>query len=469
MKPEILNTSVLHRLRALDAVVTNHYDPDSMSDEDLERQLLDLHREAENIQATADGEHRRLTPSEDKAIERLFDRFRGLERTLDARNQPGQRKTTPEGPSIGSQRQPVLADGRPAAGRASSPRFVDVFGQAARDTGGWKSADDFLRHVHDGLSHPNLVNAAMSEGVGADGGFLAPAFWTSAVMDAALEMEVVRPRAQVYAMPSNVIHIAGVDMSDHSSNIGGLQGQWMAEGSTATAQAAAFKAITMRAAKLGVYCQSSNELLADGINFEQQLTDAMAKAISFDLDNAFIRGDGVNKPMGVLNSASLVTVAKESGQAADTIVFENVVNMWARLHPACHANAVWIVHPELVPQLFSMTFPGASPSTPGYLPLSGPLAGSPTQTLLGRPVIYSEKASTLGDLGDIILVDLSQYAIAMRLDMSLQRSADVGFMSDSSVWRLIIRTNGQALWNSAVTLRNGTNTLSWAVTLQARS
>ena len=43
--------------------------------------------------------------------------------------------------------------------------------------------------------------------------------------------------------------------------------------------------------------------------------------------------------------------------------------------------------------------------------------------ILTRPVIFTEKTEKLGDLGDILLADLSQYVVGLRSEMrSIRRS-----------------------------------------------
>jgi HK97 family phage major capsid protein len=143
--------------------------------------------------------------------------------------------------------------------------------------------------------------------------------------------------------------------------------------------------------------------------------------------------------------------------------------MWARLHPACHSRAVWLVHPECVPELYTMAFdPTAASKIPVYLPSGAGATQGPSPTLMGRPVIMTEHCSKLGDEGDIILVDLSQYAVALRSEASLQRSIHESWLSDQVDFRLLLRVTGQPLWASPITLRNGTATVSWCVTLAAR-
>ncbi len=101
---------------------------------------------------------------------------------------------------------------------------------------------------------------------------------------------------------------------------------------------------------------------------------------------------------------------------------------------------------------------------------AGGLSGSPYSTLFGRPVIPTMASSTLGDLGDIILVDLTQY---MTLTKGTEIKTDVSmhlyFDQDLTAYRFVFRVAGQPWWNSSIVPENGAaNTLSWAVTLEAR-
>ena len=96
-------------------------------------------------------------------------------------------------------------------------------------------------------------------------------------------------------------------------------------------------------------------------------------------------------------------------------------------------------------------------------------AGAPFQTLMGRPIFFSEKVPTLDTVGDIGLYDLTQYAIGMRAQTSLMISPHVYFTSDELAFRLRVRVDGKSLWEDAVTPANGANTLSPFVVLATRA
>jgi hypothetical protein len=84
-------------------------------------------------------------------------------------------------------------------------------------------------------------------------------------------------------------------------------------------------------------------------------------------------------------------------------------------------------------------------------------------TLFGKPILFTEKTPALGTAGDLILCDLSQYAIGLRQDVILDRSNAPGWTRDVESFRVILRADGASLWSNAVTPANGTNTLSWCM------
>jgi HK97 family phage major capsid protein len=130
-------------------------------------------------------------------------------------------------------------------------------------------------------------------------------------------------------------------------------------------------------------------------------------------------------------------------------------------------NAAQFIHQDIEPQLYALYQEVGTGGVPVYLPASG-VAGNPYSTVYGRPVIPIEQCSTLGDVGDIILGDMSQYILAdksPRTDISMH----VRFIYDELAFRFTYRVNGQPAWKTALTPANGSNTLSPFVTLEARA
>lgn len=354
----------------------------------------------------------------------------------------------------------AVAQSQPFAGR----HHAELFGKptAAADEG-WKGFDDFRATVHGGRADPRVVAAtSMGGAVGSDGGFLIPGQFTAELLDASLEDEVVRPLARVYPMTQgNERKIAGFDGRDHGDDLHGLRGVWLEESGTSTRQKAKTRLLRLIAHKLGIYAQASNELIADGMTFEELLGQAMREAIGFDLDEAFLNGNGVAKPLGVLNDPATITIAKEIGQGADTVSYDNLKNMFARMHPAGRRRAVWVANSTAIPELLGLSLVIGTGGSAVPVMSEG---SDGSFRILTRPVIFTEKVPALGDRGDISLVDFSQYAIGMRKEAVLDRSNGPGWFEDEGSYRMILRVDGRGRWAAPLAPRNGA-TLSWAVTL----
>jgi HK97 family phage major capsid protein len=300
-----------------------------------------------------------------------------------------------------------------------------------------------------------------------DGGFLIPERLRSEILSLALENSIVRSRARVLPMDSLRLPIPMVDATSNVSSVfGGIVCYWTEEGGTMTESQATFGQLTLEAKKLTGYAEVPNELLADAVAFGSFFDQVFPEAMSWYEDDAFISGTGTGQPKGFLNASSAVTVAKESGQAAATIVWENIVKMYARMLPSSHNNAVWIVSPDTFPQLATMALNVGTGGSAIWLQNG---AGDAPMTILGRPVIVSEKVSQLGTAGDINYVDLSYYIIGDRQIMSATSSPHFKFSSDKTAFKITERVDGRPWLQSAITPKNNGSTLSPFVQLATRS
>jgi HK97 family phage major capsid protein len=375
-------------------------------------------------------------------------------------------------PSIGSNELDSTSP-RPAVGG----KFAQLFPGRAYSSGGeLESTEAFLKAVHaastTGMFHPGL-KATMTEGIPGSGGFAVPEPLAAAWLDRGLEDELVRSRATVYPMSADSLKVPGWDDMDHSSgSIAGFSATWQGELTSAPSADGKVRRVKLDAKKLMIATTLSNELLMDGgQTFQGQLEQKMGAAIGWSLDNTFINGIGGGQPLGILKDPALVVVAKEGSQAASTVLYENVVKMYAALFPGGYKNAVWAINHSVLPQLLMLTvriknaagtdFVGGS-QVPVLI--SGP---DGVLRLLGIPVICSEKLPALTNQGDIILCDLSQYAIGLRAELMIESSRHVGWTTDTTAYRAVIRVDGMGTWSKAFTPKAG-GTRSWIVALQAR-
>lgn len=313
-----------------------------------------------------------------------------------------------------------------------------------------------------------LRNAASSVSP-ADGGFLVPESLRSQLLEIALEKAVVRSKATVVPMDSARVPFPTIDVTSNvSSNFGGMIAYWGEESAALTDANPKFARVELDAKKLTGLSVVPNELLQDSIiSFSALVERLWPLTLAFEEDSKFMTGTGAGEPLGFLGAANdaSIAVAAEAGQAADTIVYENIVRMYARMLPSSLSQAVWIISPDTIPELFTMALSvGTGGSSILVVNASGP---GPT-TLFGRPIIVTEKANKIGDRGDISFVDLSYYLVGDRQSMSASSSTDWKFGNDQTAFRIIQRVDGRPWIKSAITPKNGGSTLSPFVELAAR-
>ena len=330
----------------------------------------------------------------------------------------------------------------------------------------WRDKEStFFQALFSGRYHPELTKRGMTEGLPSGGGFLVPVEYSKKIHNISLENELVMPLATVQPMASSSIMLPAFEIGDHSSNLyGGFTASYTAEAGTMSDANPLVRRMELNAKKLTGFLRFSNELMQDTPNGESQILETCGKGLAWYRDKFFLKGTGAGQPLGLLNSPCLIAVSKEVGQPVDTIVYENLTNMMARIRAASFARSVWICHQTCIPQLLQLSI---SVGTGGsFIPVMNESNGK--FTMLTRPVIFTEKTEVLGDQGDILLADLSQYVVGLRNEMRIDLSQHVYFTTDEGAARLIERHDGQALWGEALTLEDGSTTVSPFVTLEAR-
>lgn len=325
-----------------------------------------------------------------------------------------------------------------------------------------------------GSTDPRLYNAAsgLNETVPSDGGFLVQTDFTSELLKQMWENSIVASRCRKVTISGNAnsTKINGVDETSRAtgSRQGGITGYWAAEAAEKTASKPKFRQIELNLKKLVGLCYATDENLDDASQLESIIRDGFASEFDFLIQDAIINGSGSGQPLGVMNAGCLVTQAAVSGQGAGTVIASNVISMWSRLFASSKPNSVWLINQEVEPQLINMKIEGSAGGVfPLYMPPGG-LSQSPYGTIFGRPVITIEQCQAVGTAGDIILGDFNNgYILAEKGGVRSDMSIHVRFIYDESVFRFVLRIDGQPVRASALTPYKGSATQSHFVCLNS--
>lgn len=312
-----------------------------------------------------------------------------------------------------------------------------------------------------GVVDPRLFNAAsgLNETVPSDGGFLVQQDFSTELLKQLWETGLLAAKCKRIQISGNAnsIKINGLDETSRvaGSRAGGMRGYWAAEADEKTASKPKFRKIELSLNKLIGLCYATDELLDDSSALEGIIRQGFNSEFGFLLDDAIFSGSGAGQPLGIMNSGCLVSVAKETGQTAKTIVAENIMNMRSRLFANSRGNSIWLINQNIEPQLHKMSIAVGTGGVPVYMPAGG-LSGLPYDTLYGRPVIPIEQCMTLGTAGDIVLADFTNgYVLGEKGGIKSDISIHVRFIYDESVFRFVMRVDGQTVLANAITPYKG--------------
>jgi HK97 family phage major capsid protein len=268
---------------------------------------------------------------------------------------------------------------------------------------------------------------------------------------------------------SNGLKIPGIDETSRASGSrwGGVVSSWVAEGVAGTESRPKFRLVEFDLKKLISKMTATDELLQDSTALTAIASQAFSEEVMFMTEDAVVEGSGAGQPLGYSNSPAVISVAKETGQAASTIVKENIDKMWSRCWSRSRKNAVWLINQDIEPQLLALNQAIGTGGGLVYLPPGG-LSAAPYATLYNRPVIATEYNASLGTTNDIALVDLSQYTIVDKGGVQMATSMHVAFDTDEMRFRVTYRVDGRPMWHSALTPFKGSATKSPFVILAAR-
>lgn len=350
-----------------------------------------------------------------------------------------------------------------------------------RDPGmrGFANQREFLQHVINAYSFGQLDNRLkpliVKNAAGSDeqstqsdpyGGFFVPASMLPGWLKVDPEPDPMLGRLTNLPMQSPMVKInARVDKNHTSSVSGGLTVTRRIETQSGSDSRMQTEQIELKADSLYGLTYASEELLSDSpLTIAALLSQGFRDEFQAHLVEERLRGTGVGEFLGALNSPCLISVAKEQSQTADTINGTNLLKMRARCWR--YNQAVWLYNPDAYVQLATVHVAG----TNGDVFLFNPSRGIDVpDMLLGRPAFPSDFCSTLGDQGDIVLGNWSQFLEGTYQPLEGAESIHVRFLQNERTFRFTMRNAGAPWWRSAYTPRHSTSTRSPFVTLDERA
>ena len=458
--------------------------------EELNRKACALIQQSRDLQALAEKEDRELTGEELAQIEKCAEgvrelapeqkKLRGQAAMFAELDQAEQEARAPQPRIVKPQPGPIDQglNGKDSNGK------LHVNGVEQKDQGFKSFTEQIAAVIHAGkvrdqeiagpIDSRLLIQAAsgLSEGVASEGGFLVQTDFAETFLERVYQIGQLASR--VWRMPvgpnSNGLKINGLDETSRAdgSRDGGILVYTAAEAEAKTATKPKFRQMELTLHKIIGACYLTDELLADTVALEAWINKKFAGAVGFKIDDLLLRGTGAGEIKGIFNSQCLVTITAETGQAAKTIVAENIEKMYARMWAPSIPNSAFFVNQDVWPQLFQLSHAVGTGGVPMFVPAGG-LSQAPFGTLLGRPIVPIEHCETLGTKGDIIFADFGEMLLIDKGGIQAASSIHVRFMYDEQVLRFVYRVDAQPTWANKLTPYKGTATQSPFIVLESRT
>ena len=277
--------------------------------------------------------------------------------------------------------------------------------------------------------------------------------------------EILPRMAKRTLTATQFIEIIGIDEKSRKdgSRGGGIRVYTDKELGTVDASKTTLNKIRVEPKKLTGLFYASEEWTRNVTFMGQEVRSLFGEEFAFKCQNIGIRGSGVGEGLGALNSNCLVSVAKETGQKAGTILTANLSKMWSRF---VGKSPAWFINRDCGPELDQLSIvAGTAALEPRFVTYDA----QGIMRIKGAPVIEIEQCETCGTVGDIVLADWSQVVAADQGDINEAMSIHVNFIYGQNTYRFTYYFDCQPRWSSAVAPFKGSNTVSPIVALATRS
>jgi HK97 family phage major capsid protein len=195
-----------------------------------------------------------------------------------------------------------------------------------------------------------------------------------------------------------------------------------------------FDVVTLGAFKYGNLTRVTSELLADtAIDLEGYLARDVGRAIGNTAGAHFVTGTGSGQPQGVVPA---VTVGRTATNP-DSVTADDLLALFFSVIPSYRRDGYWMMNDTTWADVRGLT------DSQGRF-LVGDLSEGAQARLLGRPVVIDPNVADIAaNARSIVFGDFSGYYIREAGPLRIERSAHLGFDTDTVLFRGLLRLDGR--------------------------
>lgn len=385
---------------------------------ELRQKRSQLVTQARELLNRPQSEKRSMTQEEENQYERIMadvdsiakeiereERVSGLENQMEQRSHV-QGKPNPQGLSFQQQ-------------DSSDSEYRSAFWSVLRN-----SPNTYVNPEH----LKTLDTRSMAVGSNASGGYLVPNEFERQLVQKLEEENIMRKLAKVIQTSSGA-HEIPIPTNKGTAT-------WLGESDQYVESDITFEQKILEAFKMGTIVQVSEELMNDSvIDIEEFVTNTFAERFGVLEEDAFIKGDGIGKPKGILQEATEGKVGLATGITAD-----DLMDVYHGLKRPYRPRATWVMNDSSIKVIRKL-----KDNDGQYIWQPGLQAGQP-DLLLGRPVYASSFMPTMATgAKSLIFGDISNYWIADRQGRVMQRLNELYAANGRVGFRMYQRVDGKLI------------------------
>ena len=300
-------------------------------------------------------------------------------------------------------------------------QFAKADARTGRASDEYKNAFWNVTRHKDRLT-PEMRNA-LQVGTDSEGGYLVPDEFEKSLIAGLKLANVIRANAHVFTTSSGSHKIPVVASNGTAA--------WIEEEGAFTPSDDSFGQVQLDAHKVGTLIKVSEELLADSaFDLESYIRAEFVRRIGDKEEEAFLVGNGTNKPTGILNATGGGQVGVTAASAT-TITADEIIDLYYSLKAPYRKNAVWVLNDSTM-KIIRKLKDGS-----GQYLWQPALKDGEANTILGRPYFTSPYAPAVAaGAKSVLFGDLNYYWIGDREGITFRRlnelyagNGQVGFLA----------------------------------------
>lgn len=238
-----------------------------------------------------------------------------------------------------------------------------------------------LQEKHFGSDWEAITKTALSEGAAASGATLVPTIVEADLIRQIKDASTLYPLARQFQM-TKAVHDVPSESTACTVN-------WVAEAGTLTAGEPNLSKKTLTAKKLVGRATMSIELVEDSnVGLLAYLLEVFTEKMGGELDKQSVLGDGSQPAItGIDNTANINVVSSSATAAGRNLTWQLLVNTFTAAGESSQIQrGYWIMSPKGYAVCLGLT-----DSTGQPIVRFGQAEGAPAGTLIGRPILFSNR------------------------------------------------------------------------------